>query len=258
MSDISIFVTSELTSSERRISPQWDLSYFKIKLEQITGVEPKYQTILLYPNSTSNEYVVISDSNEYSEEKDRSVHISSIKGVVPYCRFHVKDGNPDSVLAQLEQEEQAQDGQNEAAYEFKLSEDEYAKKNNTVLNWKKSNQLGRFDPQFNEIKQRNIEENLEISSSMKTGDMCRVINIQGERRGVVKFVGKIPELSKGEEDEIWVGVEFHEPVGKNDGTIDGRRIFECRQNHGSILKPKQVEVGDFPELDPFADSDDEL
>lgn len=254
--DINVYVTSDLTSSERRISPQWDFAYFKTKIEQITGIEPNFQTILLYPNSSSNEYVMISDCKQYSKAQDEQVTLLSIKGITPYCRFHVQNGNPDSIIAELEREENEDDSAGARNdYEYKLSEEEYAKKSDSILSWKKENQLGRFDPKFNDIKERNLEENLKILSSIKVGDRCRVINIQGERRGLVKFVGKVQELDKGE--QIWVGVEFDEPVGKNNGTIDGRRIYECKQNHGSFIKPKQVEIGDFPEIDPFADSDDD-
>ena len=38
MSDINVYITSDLTSSERRISPQWDIQYLKKKLELITGI----------------------------------------------------------------------------------------------------------------------------------------------------------------------------------------------------------------------------
>ena len=37
------------------------------------------------------------------------------------------------------------------------------------------------------------------------------------------FVGKVEGLPKG----WWVGVKFDEPVGKNDGTVKGKRFFEC-------------------------------
>lgn len=53
-------------------------------------------------------------------------------------------------------------------------------------------------------------------------------------------------------------VEFDEPTGKNNGYFDGVKIFECKEKHGSFVKPKQVEVGDFPELDPFASDEEEL
>ena len=69
MSDLNIFVTSNLTSSERRISPQWDLNYLKQRLELITGIQPENQILQYYPNQHSNEYSIISNSNEYNSEK---------------------------------------------------------------------------------------------------------------------------------------------------------------------------------------------
>ena len=59
MSDLNIFITSNLTSSERRISPQWNLKYLKQKLESITGISPQNQILHYYPNNYSNEYKLI-------------------------------------------------------------------------------------------------------------------------------------------------------------------------------------------------------
>lgn len=241
-----MYVTSDLTSSERRISPQWDLHYLKTKLELITGISPKYQTIQYYAIPTSNEYTTLSNSHGYSEDQDKEQHVSQFN-ILSYSRLHIQDNDPDSQLSQLQDESSAQ--------EFKLSEEEYAKRNDSVLRWKETSKLGRFDPRFELEKSRQLEENLRISSTMKAGDRCRIINIQGERRGLVKYVGKIMHLDEGE--NIWVGIEFDEPVGRNNGLIQGTRIFECKPNHGSFVKPKQVEVGDFPELDPFASDEDE-
>ncbi|KAK6456494.1 CAP Gly-rich domain-containing protein [Scheffersomyces xylosifermentans] len=251
MSDISIYVTSNLTSSERRISPQWDLHYLKTRLELITGIEPKYQTIQYYPIANSNESRKIADSSNYNEQADKEVTVTQFN-IVPFSRLHVIDTNPDSELAGLDEDNISPDA------EFKLSEEEYAKKTNTVLSWKQNNKLGRFNPEFDSAKVKLYEENLAIAETMKVGQRCRVINIGGERRGVVKYIGKIEVLDKGE--NIWVGVEFDEPTGKNNGSIDGVKIFEAKPGHGSFLKPKQVEVGDFPELDPFMsdEDDDEL
>ncbi|CAK7894848.1 tubulin-specific chaperone B [[Candida] anglica] len=249
MSDINVYVTSEFTSSERRISPQWTIEFLRTKLELITGIAPDKQIIHYYPNSKSNEYIEIWDNDHnLPEEKSRELGLFNI---VPYSRIHILDEDSDSIMSKVNKSAAGEDWR-----EFKLSEEDYAKRQDSALKWKENNKLGRFDPQFQSIKDRNIEENLKLSSNISVGDRCRTINIQGERRGAVKFIGKVPELDQGE--QTWVGIEFDEPVGKNNGTIDGIRIFECRENHGSFVKPKQCEVGDFPELDPFASDDDEL
>lgn len=236
--DIPVYITSDLTSSERRISPQWSVKYLKQRLEQITGIEPKFQALQYYPIKSSNEFRIL------GEPDDKNV---SDLEITPYSRIHVLDTDPGSKLAELKDDNSAQ---------FELSEAEYAKRTDSALQWKKNNQLGRFDPQFHEQKLLMQEENERLAESMKVGSRCRVRNILSERRGVIKFVGKIEELDKGE--NMWVGVEFDEPVGKNDGLIGNLRVFQAKAQHGSFVKPKQVEVGDFPEIDPFASEDEEL
>lgn len=246
MSDISVYITSDLTSSERRISPQWGLYYLKTRLELITGIAPEFQTIQYYAIPNSNEYSIVSDASLFNKEHDSSTTVGSFN-IAPFSRLHVIDTNPDSELKDLETTEGS---------EFKLSEEEYQKRSNTVLRWKQENNLGRFDANFAKAKLAEIDHNEQLSGNMKIGDRCRVINIEGERRGTIKYVGKIDILDNGE--MIWVGIDFDEPVGKNDGSISGVRFFEARDKHGSFVKPKQVEVGDFPEIDPFASDDEEL
>lgn len=246
MADISVYITSDLTSSERRISPQWDLKYLKSRLELITGIPPKYQTIQYYSIPNSNEYHTICDGKNPQPE---TTTVNDLK-IIPFSRLHIIDENPDSELHGLrDDEEETKD------VEFKLSEEEYAKRHDSALQWKQNNNLGRFDPKFNEVKQKDLVENESLAEKMQVGNRCRVINIEGERRGVIKHVGKIEMLDNGE--TVWIGIEFDEPVGKNDGSINGTRFFQGRNKHCSFMKPKQVEVGDYPELDPFEDSEDE-
>ena len=45
----------------------------------------------------------------------------------------------------------------------------------------------------------------------KVGDRCEVE--PGEKRGVVKFVGRAESLAPG----FWVGVQYDEPLGNHDG-----------------------------------------
>jgi tubulin-folding cofactor B len=75
-----------------------------------------------------------------------------------------------------------------------------------------------------------------------------------ERRGIVKFVGPVPEIPG---IGAWVGIALDEPTGKNDGTVKGTRYFECGVNCGVIVRPGRVEVGDFDVIDEFG-SDEEF
>ncbi|RCK62231.1 Cell polarity protein alp11 [Candida viswanathii] len=254
MSDLNIFVTSNLTSSERRISPQWNLHYMKQKLELITGIQPQNQVLQYYPNQHSNEYTIILDSSNYDEASDSQTLVSSL-GLKLYSRIHVLDTDPDSAVNALDGNADETDATAGGGSGLGILEEEYAKRSDTVLQWKQTNQLGRFNPEYTTMQAKVESENAARLLGMRVGQRCRIINIAGERRGVVKYIGRIESLDAGK--DTWVGVEFDEPVGKNDGFIDGVKVFECRRGHGSFVRPKQVEVGDFPELDPFAGDDDE-
>lgn len=239
--DLSVFFTSDLTSSERRISPQWTLAYLKTRLEQITGVQPESQVLQYHPQSSSNEYIVLKADDE------ERVTIAQL-GITSFSRIHVQDSNPDSVLSEFT-EGKPEEG-------FKLSEEAYEKRGDSVLQWKKDQRLGRFDPEYDSRIKQLEAENAAIAESILVGDRCRTINISGERRGRVMYVGKITSLDEGK--KIWVGIEFDEPVGKNDGSLDGVRYFSAKPGYGSFVPPNKVEVGEFPEEDLFKSDDEEI
>ncbi|KAL4452171.1 hypothetical protein ABPG75_007833 [Micractinium tetrahymenae] len=82
----------------------------------------------------------------------------------------------------------------------------------------------------------------EEATAVEVGARCEV---EGGRRGVVQYVGRVESLPLG----WWVGVQYDEPVGKNDGSVKGRRYFECPQNYGGFVRPNLVCTGDFPPFD---------
>ena len=85
------------------------------------------------------------------------------------------------------------------------------------------------------------------------GSRCEVN--PGGRRGEIKFFGLMAGLPG-----TWIGVDLDEPLGQNDGHgPDGLKYFECKgSSYGCFVKHYNICVGDFPELDPFASSEDEI
>ena len=55
--------------------------------------------------------------------------------------------------------------------------------------------------------------------------------------GVVRFVGDV-EFAEG----TWLGVELHAPKGKNDGSVQGKRYFTCKPNHGLLVRPSKIRM----------------
>lgn len=39
-----------------------------------------------------------------------------------------------------------------------------------------------------------------------------------------------------------MGVELRTPKGKNDGSVQGRRYFTCKPDHGLLVRPSKVTV----------------
>ena len=100
------------------------------------------------------------------------------------------------------------------------------------------------------------EHQAEEASHLRQEERCEVVTQEGCKRGRIKYIGKCEGLPKG----YWVGVEYDEPVGKNDGSAKGHRYFECEPKYGGFVRPGAVSMGDYPPFDDELDfdEDDEL
>ena len=48
--------------------------------------------------------------------------------------------------------------------------------------------------------------------------------------GILRYCG-CTDFAKGQ----WAGVELHEPLGKNDGSVGGKTYFQCKPKHGTNI-----------------------
>jgi len=182
--------------------------------------------------------------------------------------IHITDLDPHSLAANGGLEDVS------LVKKYEISEEDYNKREDNFRKWK--NDKKAADPTWSlakEIRQNQEkkkmqndpnyvpppppapitdEEHLaEEAGKMKVGDRCEVT--LGGKRGEVKYVGKISQIAPG----WWIGVQYDEPVGKNDGSIKGKRYFECPPKYGGFLRPDKLSVGDYPEDDSWMDDDDD-
>ncbi|KAF9970499.1 hypothetical protein BGZ73_006786 [Actinomortierella ambigua] len=235
MSILNLFVTSENNSIELRLSKALTIENVKSRLEPITGVSPAFQQLQLYKDGV---FVT-------TMEGDPNAMLGSFP-LEDYWTIRVIDTNPTRVKGQFNDVSLVE--------KFEISQEEYEKRTDSVLAFKQRNKLGRFSDANSTASASSDKEQLyeEAVQNIKVGDRCEV-DIGGEtmkRRGTVKFLGKTEFLSG-----VWVGVQYDEPLGKNDGSVNGVRYFTCPPKYGSFVRPDKVKTGDFPEEDLFTDED---
>jgi tubulin-folding cofactor B len=128
-----------------------------------------------------------------------------------------------------------------------MSKEAYSTLPDSVLAWKKSHKLGRFDPDASEVERKKIASHWHEAETkgIDIGRRCR-LGSDSTRIGTVAFIGEVPEIP--ELGGPWVGVVLDEPMGKNNGTIGGRTYFSCPDNRGVFVRPERVYIGDFREL----------
>lgn len=243
-----IFIESEFCSVEKDFLSEITYNQLCDKLYNLTGIEPIDMNIDVKYKRGSNAVTLSKMGNDIIDTTDID-------------RLIVTDVNENSMVNQLKQTG------NSNGTVFHLSEEEYAKKQDSVLNWKKENKLGRFDPRYQEKLKHHHSLQEEKIKNLALNQRCEVksstspSNINSVRRGWLRFLGPVPEIpANSKEEEIWCGIEFDEPLGKNNGSIKGKQYFgPVGPNYGGFVKPVYVETGpEYTPIDEFASSDEEI
>jgi dynactin 1 len=63
----------------------------------------------------------------------------------------------------------------------------------------------------------------------------QIVNLLDGRQAAVRFIGAT-HFAAGD----WIGVELDEPTGKNDGSVQGERYFDCEHGFGMFIRPSAV------------------
>ncbi|CAE7074893.1 unnamed protein product [Rhizoctonia solani] len=235
MSTIRLHVLSPDTFSERKYDLHTTIGQLKGKLESVTGIAPESQQLTIHRSVDEQNLAPL----HVLDDDSRPLGFYSLSDLM---LLKVKDTNPNSLTGQFTDVSNVE--------RFELTDEEYQKRKDTVLAYKQANKIGRFA----ESAQAPATHVHTAPPEVKPGARCK-IEIEGEdvdiKRGVVRFVGPTKFGKEGAGD--WVGIEYDEPVGKNDGSVQGERYFTCPDKHGAFVRPERVTVGDFPPIDPFAD-----
>ncbi|XP_026453772.1 tubulin-folding cofactor B-like isoform X1 [Papaver somniferum] len=216
-------------SADVRFSLQMTVESVKEKLWKKSGTSVDSMSLELFDDTGAK----VSDLNDNSKPFGfYSLHDG--------YRLNILDLDPSSVTAGGWLEDTS------LVEKYSISEEAYDKLGGTFRKYKE-----KFASQNPSVVENKITDNYmeDLCANIKVGDRCEVE--PGEKRGVVKFVGRAENIAPG----FWIGVQYDEPLGKHDGTVRGKRYFTCPSLHGAMVRPEKVKVGDYPEKDPFEEDE---
>ncbi|XP_004715871.1 tubulin-folding cofactor B isoform X1 [Echinops telfairi] len=228
---VTVFISSTLNSfrSEKRYSRSLTIAEFKCKLELVVGTPASCMELELYG----------ADDKFYSKLDQEDALLGSYP-VDDGCRIHVID-HSGARLGEYEDVSKVE--------KYKLSQEAYDQRQDSVRSFLKRSKLGRYNEEERAQREAEATQSLEEerlqADAIHVGSRCEVqAPSLPSRRGTVMYVG-LTDFKPG----YWVGVRYDEPLGKNDGSVSGKRYFECQAKYGAFVKPSVVTVGDFPEED---------
>ncbi|KAM6428877.1 tubulin-folding cofactor B [Liasis olivaceus] len=228
---VSVSISSSLNSFRalKRYARGLTIAEFKCKLELVVGSPASCMELELY--TPDDKFVMKLDRDE------------ALLGSYPIddgYRIHVIDRSG-ATIGEYEDVSKVE--------KFQISDAEYDKRADTARSFMKRSKLGQYNKEDimkkeTELEQKLVEEKA-LAEAISVGARCEVrASGQPSKRGTVMYVG-LTEFKPG----YWIGIKYDEPLGKHDGSISGKRYFECQPKYGAFVKPQYVTVGDFPEED---------
>ncbi|CAD6575298.1 MAG: vacuolar protein sorting-associated protein 45 [Cyphobasidiales sp. Tagirdzhanova-0007] len=242
---VSVLVLSPSTQSERQLSTGMTIGELKVKLAAITGIQAASQALVLHaPSGASSSYEVVEGPTLAALDNDER---TLAEYGVAQDGFIVKvtaDSATSSALYNYVEDPRVE--------KFGLTKEQYAQRRDTVMAYKARNKIGRFAVSAAAVPATIPQAGLVIGARVRVDLSSTGIY---RRVGTVRYMGEA-----GFAEGIWIGIEYDEPVGKNDGSVAGQRYFSCRLPYGGFVRPEKCEMGEWTEEDEDLklDSDEEL
>ncbi|XP_033832385.1 tubulin-folding cofactor B [Periophthalmus magnuspinnatus] len=228
---VNVRLTSTISTfeSKGKFNRGITIAELKGKLEMIVGA-----------SAASMELELFNVGDEFLQKLEDNDALLGSFPVDDDCRIHVIDRSG-GLLGDLSDVSKVE--------KFELPDEEYDKRTNTVRSFMKKRAVGHYNEEEMKKKKAELaaqeEEQKGAAEAISVGSRCKVQVLgQPTKIGSVMFVGTT-DFKPG----YWVGVKYDEPLGKNDGSVNGKRYFECPNQYGAFVKPLSVTVGDFPEED---------
>ncbi|XP_064484401.1 tubulin-folding cofactor B-like [Ornithodoros turicata] len=221
--------------SDRKFPVTSTIADLKMKLELLTGASVHSMQLELRR----------SDGTTVAALKDDSARLESFP-ITDGLTLHVSDPH----LNHGEPEDFSLDERD------KISEERYNQLNESARKFLQEQGFRTFNEEQKDMLRKIAEEKekkkKELLKVIQIGNRCEVHGVkqQPARHGTVMFVGEV-DFKPG----VWVGVKYDLPLGKNDGSVNGKRYFECLPKYGGFVRPVDLTIGDFP---PDDDIDGEL
>lgn len=251
---MTVTSTTQGFMSLQKLDPDLTVMDLKCKFEMVTGIPAANQKLEVFtPNDKLLCELTDNDSKlgQYKCENHYRIHVTSNNANENLGSFGAPGAGATTIL----------DFNDTSKVEkWELEDDAYDQMKGTVRDFKRKMKMGRFNAEEVAKKEAEKAENDKIYKEMqeeklknvKVGDRCQTQVPNAPRRlGEVKFVGET-KFAEG----IWAGIQYDEPVGKNDGSVKGHRYFECKDKYGGFVKVQFIECGDFLPLDDDLDLSD--
>ncbi|KAI3389456.1 hypothetical protein SNEBB_011473 [Seison nebaliae] len=214
-----------MSSSKRCFERTLTVGELKVKLEKITKIPIDHMRIDLYNSSKNFLETLHNETNKLT-----SYPINNT------CTLRVVDASKDVT---------------DKPHKV-ITDSCYSQLKNTIRDYKKQHKLGRFageskkkffDADGKPIKRSQYETAIakELKEKFEVGTKCEVNVVGKEKRsGRIAFIDHVLFNTK----YPFVGVEYDEPIGANDGSVQGIHYFHCSPNHGSFVPPSCIEISE--------------